>query len=226
MKNYLFALVFAIVAILAPTYALAADSIKSSVEATLPVSITDGRSKTPYYFSELSSTEKSLVKNAANVLNHFQQAEKSAPFSENCILNSKLLKTTCISKNGINQLTVIQQANQPIYAECNDCEWECCESFVAACNLLGGGVGLVDGGGYSCHVYEDGTAKPAIDSSFTSGSKDNDTTDVTTSCMGVGDCNELIAVCIEYGGDFTPDSYDPNTGAPSTGTCVTKSDDC
>ncbi len=40
-----------------------------------------------------------------------------------------------------------------------------------------------------------------------------------TSCSGVASCNEMIATCIALGGNVTPTSYDPDTGAPSSAIC-------
>jgi hypothetical protein len=42
-------------------------------------------------------------------------------------------------------------------------------------------------------------------------------------CSSVQGCNELIANCISAGGVFYPDGHDPDSGAPSSGTCVTSS---
>lgn len=42
-----------------------------------------------------------------------------------------------------------------------------------------------------------------------------------TSCNGVASCNDMIATCIALGGNVTPTSYDPNTGAPDGATCFT-----
>ena len=40
-----------------------------------------------------------------------------------------------------------------------------------------------------------------------------------TSCNGVVSCNDMIATCIALGGNVTPTSYDPDTGAPSSAIC-------
>lgn len=40
-----------------------------------------------------------------------------------------------------------------------------------------------------------------------------------TTCSGVNSCNDMIATCISLGGNVTPTSYDPKTGAPNGATC-------
>jgi hypothetical protein len=40
-----------------------------------------------------------------------------------------------------------------------------------------------------------------------------------TSCSGVSSCNDMIATCISLGGNVTPTSYDPKSGAPDGATC-------
>ena len=42
-----------------------------------------------------------------------------------------------------------------------------------------------------------------------------------TSCSGVNACNDMMAACVALGGNVTPSSYDPNTGAPNGATCYT-----
>lgn len=44
-------------------------------------------------------------------------------------------------------------------------------------------------------------------------------TTADTSCNGVAACNDMIATCISLGGNVTPTSYDPGTGAPNGATC-------
>ena len=40
-----------------------------------------------------------------------------------------------------------------------------------------------------------------------------------TSCNGAASCNDMIATCISLGGNVTPTSYDPDTGAPNSAIC-------
>lgn len=40
-----------------------------------------------------------------------------------------------------------------------------------------------------------------------------------TTCNGVNSCNDMIATCIALGGNVTPTSYEPSTGAPNGATC-------
>lgn len=40
-----------------------------------------------------------------------------------------------------------------------------------------------------------------------------------TTCNGVNSCNDMIATCIALGGNVTPTSYEPGTGAPNGATC-------
>ncbi|MCF6337758.1 MAG: hypothetical protein L3J84_07365 [Gammaproteobacteria bacterium] len=40
-----------------------------------------------------------------------------------------------------------------------------------------------------------------------------------TTCNGVNSCNDMIATCTALGGNVTPTSYEPGTGAPNGATC-------
>ena len=42
-----------------------------------------------------------------------------------------------------------------------------------------------------------------------------------TTCNGVSSCNDFIALCVDSGGDFSSEKYDPDSGAPSAGSCTT-----
>ncbi|MGH1471243.1 MAG: hypothetical protein ACRBCS_08625 [Cellvibrionaceae bacterium] len=47
----------------------------------------------------------------------------------------------------------------------------------------------------------------------------NTTQTADTTCTGTVSCNDMIATCAALGGNVTPTSYDPDSGAPNGATC-------
>ncbi len=229
------------------------DRATISTHTNVPVTIYSDSQETVSYLSELTTTEFALVEPVKQALKYFEKMQGYNAYNEHCTvyLGEGLIKTNCVSSNSVNTIDVAQYDMRGIYAVCNGSEWACSHSFVDACQQASGVSRPLKESGYSCSLSEAGMARAidtrefdltkntdsqqacsatgnnAIDDYATTAPGDNDeTADVTTSCMGVGDCNDLIPSCIANGGSFDPNTYDPETGAPATGTCTTKSDDC
>lgn len=235
--------------------ALAENNLVSKAIAEPLVSVVSANLNSKIYFSSLDPTAHALLLPAVRALTIFQNEEKLPAYESHCqlLLNQNSIQATCESSNDARRLKVLEQGASGTHTSCFPEIDDGCGNFITQCRNVDGNPYAIKNGSFACHFsnFEYQTTKEkwielistyqsssnttqhacamqsGIDQLTANEGGDNiETHDVVNHCFDVYDCNDMISQCIVYGGDFTPDSFDPDSGAPSTGTCVTKNDDC